>query len=232
MASLTREARRTVLAGMALFAGLAREDLDALAGLATEVAVAKDHAVVRRGDPGTSMMVVVHGRLRAGAVSIDGRELTHGLLEPGAMIGEIALVDGQPRSLDVIAMQDSVLLALERATFLPFMMARPHLMLRMMTILCERLRRSSVALEDVALLSLQSRLARLLLSLAETHGRPTPDGTRIALRLSQRELSAQVAATRERVNKQLRQWHDQGVVGEANGEIVVRRPEVLRSLLG
>ncbi len=232
MALLTRAARRDVLAATDLFAGLGRDDLDALALLAGERRAARDTLVVRRGELDCSLMVLVSGRLRVSAVSPEGREVTLRLMEAGTFIGEIALLDGRARSADVSAMLDSVLLVVERATFLQFLTPRPELMLRLMSILCERLRRSSAAFEDVALSSLSSRLAKLLLDLASQHGRPVPDGVRIRLKLSQKELSAQVAATRERVNKQLRQWHEQGVLGEAEGDMVVRRPETLRALIG
>lgn len=101
-----------------------------------------------------------------------------------------------------------------------------------MALLCERLRRASAAFEDVALTPLSTRLARLLLALAEAHGTPTPNGVQIQLTLLQRDMAAQVAATRERVNKQLRQWHQAGVLGDQDGRLVVRQPEALRALLG
>lgn len=235
--SLNPQAMREVLGGMVLFAGLSHPDLDTLAGLATERRVKRDALVTRRGDPGDSLLVLVVGRLRAGAVSLDGREVTHNLMEAGAVLGEIALLDGRPRSLDVTAMQDGVLLELSRAVFLPFMLARPELMLRMMTLLCDRLRRSSAAFEDVALSPLPTRLARLLLALADEHGRPTEDGVvpkgiRIRARLSQKDLSAQVAATRESVNKQLKLWRSQGWIADLEGDLVLCRPDSLRALLG
>lgn len=232
MAVLTRQAMRDVLAGIALFARLSRDDLDTLAGLATERRVKRDTLVVRRGEPGESLLVLVVGRLRAGAISLEGREVTHNLMQAGAALGEIALLDGRARSLDVTAMEDSVLLELNRAAFLPFMLARPELMLRMMTLLCDRLRRSSAAFEDVALSPLPTRLARLLLNLADEHGRATPQGIRIRARLSQSDLSAQVAATRESVNKQLRQWRGQGWIADMEGDLVLCQPESLRALLG
>lgn len=231
MNTLTPGARRDVLAATELFSALARDDLDVLARLATQRAVVREETVVRRGDLDCSLMIVVHGRLRAGSVSVDGREVTLAMMEGGAVLGEIALLDGRERSLDVTATADSLLLVLDRTAFLPFLTARPDLMLRLMALLCDRLRRSSVAYEDVALASLSSRLARLLLDIAATHGRPTPQGVRLRQRLSQRELSSRVAATRERVNKQLRQWHEQGVLGEMEGDMVVRQPEALRALL-
>lgn len=228
---LTRGAMREVLATMTLFAGLSRAELDVLAGLATERRVRRDELVVRRDDPGDSLLVLVLGRLRAGAMSPEGRELTHNVMEAGAVFGEIALLDGRARSVDVTAMEDGVLLELSRAAFLPFMLARPELMLRLMGLLCDRLRRSSAAFEDVALSPLPIRLARLLLTLADEHGRPVPQGIRIHARLSQSDLSARVASSRESVNKQLRQWRGQGVIADLGGDLVLCRPETLRAML-
>lgn len=232
MAVLSRSTKRDVLAATPLFATLAREELEALADLAGERRLTRDAVVMRQGDADCALLVLVHGRLRAGAVSAEGREVTIGLMEPGAVLGEIALLDGRPRSLDVVAMVDSLLLNVERRDFLPFLRARPDLMLRLMTLLCDRLRRNSAAYEDLALAPLAARLARLLLALAEEHGAPTPDGVQIRLALSQRDMATQVAATRERVNKQLRQWHEAGVLGEHDGYLVLRQPAALRALLG
>ena len=229
---LTLGAKREVLARTDLFAGLPSEELDALCAMATERRLERDTVVIRRGDPGNSLMVLVSGRLRVSAVSPEGREVTLRIMEAGTFLGEIALLDGRARSADVTAMTEGLLLVVERDAFLSFLIVRPELMLRLMTILCDRLRRSSDAYQDVALSSLASRLAKLLLDLARQHGRPVPEGVRIRLKLSQKELSAQVAATRERVNKQLRQWREQGVLGEAEGDMVVRRPEALRSVAG
>jgi len=100
-----------------------------------------------------------------------------------------------------------------------------------MSLLCDRLRRASAAFEDVALAPLPARLARLLLTLAGTHGVPSGTGVRLRLRLSQRDIGAQVAATRERVNKQLRQWHDAGILADEDGQLILRQPEALRALV-
>lgn len=231
MAVMGRSARRDVLAATPLFHQLDRAELDALTDLASERTVPRDSMVVRRGEADCCLLILVHGRLRAGTTSADGREVTIGLMEPGAVLGEIALLDGKPRSMDVVAMLDSLLLQVDRAAFLPFLRAHPDLMLRLMELLCDRLRRASAAYEDVALSPLSARLARLLLALAGTHGAPGTDGIRIRLRLSQRDIGAQVAATRERVNKQFRLWHEAGVLEEQGGYLILRRPDALRALL-
>jgi CRP/FNR family cyclic AMP-dependent transcriptional regulator len=97
-------------------------------------------------------------------------------------------------------------------------------------VLCSRLRRTSMALEEIALFDLPVRLARVLLKLAEDYGRTGTDGTRIDLKLSQRDLSNLVASSRESVNKQLRIWRESGAVDMEDGFIVLRRPAELKRL--
>ncbi len=98
--------------------------------------------------------------------------------------------------------------------------------------LCDRLRRTSLALEGLALFDLPARLARLLLKLAEDYGRACTHGTRIDMKLSQRDLSTLVASSRESVNKQLRIWREDGVVTIDDGYLVLRRPTELQALVG
>ena len=228
--TLARPIRREVLHRTKLFAGLSRDEMEELLDFVTERRFAREELVVRRGDEGASLMVLVQGRLRAGTTTADGREMVMGLVEPGGVIGEIAVLDGKPRSLDVTAMADSVALVVERRHFLPFLMRRPEVMQRLMLLLCDRLRRSSAALEDVALASLAARLARLLLNMAEDYGAPGGGGIKLRLKLSQRELSAQVAATRERVNKQLRAFKESGLIGDSDGAIVLLKLDELKAV--
>ena len=97
------------------------------------------------------------------------------------------------------AIEDTLLLVVERRHFLPFLRQNEDLFLRLLAVLCRRLRRTSMALEEIALFDLPVRLARVLLKLAEDYGRPDPAGTRIDLKLSQRDLSNLVAVVaRER----------------------------------
>lgn len=229
--TLSRQVRQDALRATPLFARLDPAEMDGLLDLVSERRVRRDETVIRRGDPGGSLMVLVQGRLRAGSGSADGREVVMGLLEPGQVFGEVALLDGKPRSLDVTAVVDSTVLVLERRDFLPFLRAHPDLMLRLIVLLCERLRRTNLALEDATLADLPVRLGRLLLRLAEDYGTPHGQGIRLRVRMSQKDMSAQVAATRESVNRQLRQWREEGLVDAADGQLVLPRPDALRALV-
>jgi CRP-like cAMP-binding protein len=105
---------------------------------------------------------------------------------------------------------------------------------RLLVTLCDRLRRTSLALEEIALFDLPARLARLLAKLSGDYGRVVPPeqggGTRIDLKLSQRDLSTLVASSRESVNKQLRIWRTEGLIDLIDGYVIIRKPKALQSL--
>ena len=230
MARLERSVKRAALLASPLFAAMQPEELDEILKFALDRRVRRGQTIFQRGDEGSSLMAVLRGRVRISSVSGDGKELTLNVINPGEIFGEIALLDGQPRSADAVAIEDSVLLVVDRRYFLPFLRHKEDLCLRLLAVLCSRLRRTSTALEEIALFDLPVRLARVLLKLAEDYGRPGSTGTRIDLKLSQRDLSNLVAASRESVNKLLRTWRENGTVVLEDGFIVLRRPVGLRAL--
>ena len=230
MAKLERDAKRAALLASPIFQAMRPEELDAILRLASERSVPKGTTIFQKGDEGSSMMAVLRGRVRVSAVSADGKEVTLNVISPGEVFGEIALLDGKPRSADVTAIENTLLLILERRHFLPFLKQNDDLPLRLLAVMCDRLRRTSVALEDLALFDLPARMARLLIKLGNDYGRPSPRGLRIDLKLSQRHISTLVASSRESVNKQLKLWRDEGVMHVDGGYLVLCRPEELRML--
>jgi CRP/FNR family transcriptional regulator, cyclic AMP receptor protein len=231
MARLERSAKRDALLGCPLFAAMRPEELDEILNFASERRVRRGQMVFRRGDSGSSMMVVLRGRIRISSVSAEGKEVTLNVINPGEVSGELALLDGKPRSNDGAATEDTLLLVVERREFMPFLARNQDLMLRLLAVLCEKVRRTSMALEEIALFDLPVRLARVLLKLAEDYGRPCSTGTRIDLKLSQRDLSNLVASSRESVNKHLRVWRENGWVDLEDGFLVLRRPAELERLI-
>jgi CRP-like cAMP-binding protein len=230
VARLERNAKRDALLGSPLFAAMQPAELEEILKFASERRVRRGQTIFQRGDNGSSLMVVLRGRVRISTVSGDGKEVTLNVINPGEVTGELALLDGKPRSADATATEDTLLLVVERRHFVPFLAHNQDLCLRLLAVLSDRLRRTSMALEEIALLDLPGRLARLLLKLSEDYGRPTPAGTRIDLKLSQRDLSNLVASSRESVNKQLRAWRETGAVDLEGGFLVLRRPAVLQNL--
>ena len=227
--------KREALLISPFFRPMRSEELDEIIGFASERRVPRGTVIVNKGDPGSSMMVVLAGRVRISNVSADGKEVTLNMIGPGEIVGEIALLDGKPRTADATAIEDTTLMVVERQQFLPFLLRDPSLVERLLAVLCDRLRRTSLALEEIALFALPARLARLLLKLAADYGRPLPreqgGGVRIDLKLSQRDLSTQVASTRETVNKQLRVWRETGTIDQRDGYLIVLKPEALAALV-
>ncbi|MBU6499594.1 MAG: Crp/Fnr family transcriptional regulator, partial [Rhodospirillales bacterium] len=224
-------ARREALLANPLFRPMQPAQLDEILGFAVERHCPRGTTIFSKGDPGSSMMAVLAGRVRIAAMSAEGREITLNVIGPGEFFGEIALLDGQPRTADAVAIEETRLLVVERRHFLPFLLRHGELVEALLGVLCGRLRRTSLALEELALFELPVRLARLLLKLAADYGRPAEGGTRIDLKLSQRDLGTLVAGSRESVNKLLRQWQGEGVIARADGHVVLLRPQALRALL-
>ncbi len=229
MASVDVEARRAALRGSKLFAALQPDELEAVLAQAVVRRMPRNAVLLRRGDASTGALVIVAGRVRVSLISEDGREVTLGVLGPGEVLGEMSMLDGEEVSADVTTLEECVLLAVERSRLLRLLRGSSDMCLRLMAVLCQRLRLSNAALEDMALLDLPARLGRLLQRLARDYGKPAAHGVRIEVRLSQKDLATLVGASREKVNRQLREWEEAGVLDKDAGRIVIRRAEALAS---
>lgn len=231
MARLDRDAKREALLSSPLFEAMKPEELEEVVRLSSERRVPRGASIFQKGDEGSSMMAVLAGRVRVSSVSAEGKEVTLNVINTGEVFGEIALLDGKPRSADCAAIEETTLMVLERRHFLPFLRRHEELYLRLLAVLCEKLRNTSTALEELALFDLPTRLARVLLKLAYDYGRQGKQGIRIDVKMSQRDLSNLVASSRESVNKQLRVWREDGVVDLEAGYLILRRPDELRTLV-
>jgi CRP-like cAMP-binding protein len=224
-------AKRQIFAEHFLFRELTPAERDGLLTYAHVEHYGTGRTIFLKGSPGRGMMAVLKGRVRISATSAEGREIVLNTIEEGEVFGEIALLDGKERSADAVAAADCDLLVIERRDFVPFIENHPGLALRLMAVLCERLRRTTQQVEDVLFLDLPSRLAKKLLDLASTRAQRTPAGLRFDAKLSQREIGTMIGLSRESVNKQLALWQQEGVIAVEKGIITVRDEAELRSLV-
>jgi CRP/FNR family cyclic AMP-dependent transcriptional regulator len=232
MRQMDQESRRRLLLSSPLFDGLPRAALDDIVSQAIEKLVRRGQTVFQKGDEGSYMVAVLSGRVRISATSPDGREVTLNMIDAGEVFGEMALLDGKPRSADATAIEDSNLILVERRHFLPYLISSNELALRVINVLCERLRDTSETLGSFAMLDLPGRLARKLLNLAEEYGNPVNGRIRLEIRLSHTDLGRFVGCSRETVNKQMRAWEEGGIVARESGRIAVCKPGVLRRIAG
>ena len=134
--------------------------------------------IFERGDAGDSMMLVLSGRVRIGNVQPNGKEAIICFVEPGDLLGEVALLDGKPRSADAVAIEPCELFVLYRRELISVLRANPAVTVRLVEVLCERLRRLTTMHKEVMCLEFTARIAQAVLRLAEEHGRPCAEGWR------------------------------------------------------
>ena len=215
--------KAALLARTDLFAALGREDLETLAAMAHRRAFDAEAPIFRKDDPAAGLYVIERGRVKISSGSREGREVVLNLLGPGAIFGEVALIDGGGRTADATACDPVGVLVLERGQLTPFLERQPELLLRMLLTLTGRLRWVSDRLEDTVFLGLPARLAKRLLFLGEHFGVDVPRGRRLTVSLPQRELAMHMNVARETVNRLLQEWRDGGLIDIQRGFIVLKR---------
>lgn len=216
---------RKVLEKCALFSALDERSRTELASAARSRHFTAGEAICRLGDRGESMMAVVVGVVRISLSTAKGKEIILADLRPGELLGEIALLDGKPRSADATALTNCELMVLERRDVVPFLERNPSACMKLMEILCGRIRRADERMSDIAFFDLPVRLAKALLHYTAASG----DAMKLAL--SQSELAEMVGGTRENVNRCLRGWQRQGILELKAGWTIIRKPEVLRGMV-
>lgn len=222
-----------------LFGKLAPDLLSRLCNYATTRKVKRGAVVISRGDPGTCLFMVAAGTIKIGVQSVSGKDAVFNLIGAGGIFGEIALLDGQPRTADAIAVTNCELLVIERRDFISLVHSNPDTALQIIEVLCERLRRTSTQVEDLMFLDLERRLAKTLLRLSETVTL-APIGPKVGPRLgtkpgqrvtiTQREIGQIIGMSRESTNKQLRAWQDRKWLKIERGGITVLKPDALEKV--
>jgi CRP-like cAMP-binding protein len=208
-----------------LFSSLDEKARRDIAACAMPRSFTAGESICRLGDRGDSMMAVVVGTVRISRPTSRGKEIILADLGSGELFGEIALLDGKPRSANVVALTNCELMILERRNLIPFLERNPAACMKLMEILCARIRRSDERMSDIAFFNLPIRLAKTLLNYQ-------PDVRAGAkLSLSQSELAEMAGGTREKVNRCLRDWQRQGIIELKNRWTIIRKPEALHALV-
>jgi CRP-like cAMP-binding protein len=179
------------------------------------------------GAPGQSMMVILNGTVRVSLPGPRGKGVILVDLPAGELLGEVALLDGKERSADATALTRCELVVLERRDVVAFLEQRPDICLKLLELMCARLRKSDQRMSDIAFLELSVRLAKVLLDRISPSGRA---GAKSKLSLSQTELANMINATRENVNRCLRNWQRQGILDLDERWIVVLQREALGAI--
>ena len=197
-----------------LFGALDDDARRELAGRAHRRGFDTGEPIFHVGAPGQSMMVILNGTVRVSLPGPRGK---------GVILADLRLASF---SADAIALTKCELVVLERRDVVAFLEKRPDVCLKLLELMCARLRKSDQRMSDIAFLELSVRLAKVLL---DRTGRA---GAKAKLSLSQAELASMIHATRENVNRCLRNWQRQGIVDLDERWIVILQREALGAIAG
>ncbi len=222
------ENEASYLKQVSLFASLPDEDVRTLMSVAKRRTFRSGEVIFHRDDPGQVLYVIKEGKVKICLISPDGQEIALVVFGKGECFGELALLDGLPRSADAIALEKVECYTLQRGDFHGSIMRNPKIAIQVLEVLSKRLRSTDQQVEDLIFLDVYGRVAKKLLELSETHGTKVDDGTRIEVRLTQQELASMVGASRESVNKVMGYFTDKKFISSDKHRITLHRVEDLR----
>jgi CRP-like cAMP-binding protein len=182
------------------------------------VSLKADQSLFLSGDPSSGCYRLDEGLLKVSVVTSSGGERILAILGPGAIVGELSMLDGAPRSASVEALRDSKLCFISSADFEAFANAHPQLYRHGMMLLARRLQATNDALVATTFMSLKGQVARVLLSLAEAFGQEVGQGrTLIRQKVTQSDLAAMAGISRENVSRILSHWMREAAVSRLAG---------------
>jgi len=193
------------LATVPLFKSLDAAELVHFGQLVREKHYPKGSVILFEDDPGDALFVIREGRVKVVLSAGSGREVILGILGVGEHFGELSLIDDQPRSANVIAMEESVLLVLRREDFRKRVEAMPSIAWSLLAELSRRLRRADGQIGSLVLLDVPGRIARMLLDAADEGGGPL-----IEKALTHQTIAQVIGASRETVSRAMREFQDSG----------------------
>lgn len=204
-----------------LFLHSSEETLHWLARQAVTRLYEANQAIVYQNEPGTALYIILSGRVKVVLHGEEGKEVILATLARGEFFGEMAVVDGLPRSASVIAMEPTLLLIVTREVFLTLIQRSPELALSFIRELSRRLRLADAKIESLALMDVYGRVARVLREIAEREGRVEEGRIVVEKRPTQQEIAAMAGTSRETVNRILNDFIRSGYISIEGKRLII-----------
>lgn len=211
------------LATVPLFASLEPAEVARFAEVTREKVFPKGAVILQENDPGDALFVVRSGRVKVVLIGEDGREVILSVLGVGEHFGELSLIDAQPRSAHVFAMEESAMLILHRDDFRRRVEGNPTVAWAMLTELSRRLRRADEKIGGLVLLDVPGRIARLLVDMAVESGGPA-----IERQLTHQTIAQMIGASRETVSRTMKDFEEAGWITVEKRRIALADEPALR----
>ena len=218
--------RTMTLKAVPFFTQLSDHELDLVRAVATEKTYPKNAVVLTEGEAGDSLYMIQTGKVKVFIGDEEGREIILKILGPGSFFGEMSMIDKQPRSASVTTLETSTFLVLQHAAFEKCVEQAPTIGNMVMQVLAQRVREADRKIGTLALMDVYGRVASTLLELAVyTNGK-----LMVGEKLSQQDLANMVGASREMVNRILKDLSDRGFISIESKAITIINRELPPSL--
>jgi CRP/FNR family transcriptional regulator len=215
-----------------LFSGLSEEEIVEIASSIVRKAFRKKETIFSEGDPSNWFCIIFKGKVKITKLSHDGKEIILELISPGEFFGGFAVLKGFPYPANAIAMQDSEIIRISRQNLMRIIERFPNIMYDITANLGERVREFHDTLKNIALERVESRIAALLLKLAEKTGEKASSGEiAIAMGLTKQDIAEMVGTTVETSIRVISRFRKSGFVKDVNGKIVIRDLGALKSIV-
>jgi CRP/FNR family transcriptional regulator/CRP/FNR family cyclic AMP-dependent transcriptional regulator len=211
-----------------LFTNLTDAELKLLSSASSVKTFVKNQTIIHKSDEGDTFFSILAGKVKVVLTDEEGREYIVGILKQNEFFGELALLDGEPRSATVVAMMRTDVLVLKREDFLSQMTTNPEMCIKILGVLGVRLRKANQHIESLVFLDVCGRLARMLLDMAETQGRETGEGIIVEVEHSRTDLANLIGTTRETLTRALKTLENMGYIDIRKNQFLIMNAAGLR----
>jgi len=210
-----------VIAEVPIFEDFQEGEIRSIVPLFKERHYRKGTILFFEGDYGDEMYIVISGLVRIYRIE-QNKEIILALFRSGDFFGEMALIDKtSTRSATAETIEPSTILSISRGDFYRFLEKSPRLLLRLLEVNMQRLRKANDQIHDLTFLDVRSRIVKAIARLAEEYGTPTPQGLFIDMRLTHQQIANLVGTVRESVTKVLQELQDDGIISIQQKRIMV-----------
>ncbi|HRS94245.1 MAG TPA: Crp/Fnr family transcriptional regulator [Candidatus Latescibacteria bacterium] len=223
------DAPGSYLRNVPFFAGLSESELAQIGTLVTQRVYPPENLIILAEDEGEALFTILSGQVKVSILNEDGKEVILAVLGQGDFFGEMSLLDGKPRSANVIATEETTVLILRRRDFLRLVERSPHMAIKVVAALTARLRKADRKIESLALMDVSGRVASVILQIAEERGVSSQRGICIHNPPNQQAIANMAGTSRETVSRVMKRLKERGYVAMRGKDILITREADLRA---
>jgi len=219
----------SVLKYIPLFSELSEDDLKEIIKLAVRQYYKKDNMILIEEEIGSTMFIILEGRVKISRISEEGREVILSILSEGDFFGEMSILDGQNRSANVVTLDDSKIMIVRREDFLQMLHDYPQIAINLLKELAHRLRRSDSQIKSLSLQNATGKVASTLLRIADDSGKIHMGQVEIPRLPPQQDLANMAGTSRETISRVLKALAKQGYLRKEGSRLIILDYESFRS---